>query len=56
MPVYRAVWQLLNAQCKMHNQGVAYGNYLNHFSKKNTTIMHYELCIMHFQIYGASAL
>ena len=31
----------------MDNEGVAKGDYLNHFSQKNTSIVNYQLSIVH---------
>ena len=39
-----------NSKCKMQNKGVAYGDYLNHFSKKNTTILHSAFSILHSRV------
>ena len=34
----------------MQNKGVAFGDYLNHFSKKNTTILHSAFSILHLRV------
>ena len=30
-----------------NRNGVAFGDYFNHFPEENTTILHYALCILH---------
>jgi hypothetical protein len=49
VPVYRADGsiKMQNEKCKMQNEGVAFGDYFNHFPEENTTILHYALCILH---------
>ena len=37
-----------NAKCRMQNECVAFGDYLNHFPEENTTILHASLCTQHF--------
>ena len=34
----------------MDNEGVGYADYLNYFSKKNTSIVNYQLSIVHYEI------
>ena len=34
----------------MQNKCVAFGDYLNHFSKKNTTILHSAFSILHLRV------
>ena len=35
-----------NAKCRMQNECVAFGDYLNHFPKENTIIIHYTFSII----------
>ena len=37
-----------NGKCRMQNECVAFGDYLNHFPEENTTILHASLCTQHF--------
>ena len=39
-----------NSKCKMQNKGVAFGDYLNHFPKENTTILHSAFSILHSRV------
>ena len=32
----------------MLNEGVAKGDYFNHFPQENTSILHFAFCILHF--------